>query len=75
MNNSVNDHSYYGVLVDDCKILSKDLSECLFVFAKRSTNHVAHVLARAAGSTTDRGVWLYNPPSFISKVMSLDNYE
>ena len=75
LNNSVSDHSYYGVLVDDCKILSKDLSECLFVFAKRSANHVAHVLARAVGSTTDRGVWLYNPPSFIFEVMYLDNYE
>ena len=69
------DYSYFGALVDDCKILSKDLSECSFEFAKRSANCVAHVLARAAGSRTDRGEWLYNPPSFIFHVLALDNSE
>ena len=65
LHNSDRDYSYFGALVNDCKILSKDLSECSFVFTKRLANHVAHVLARAVGSRTDRGVWLYNPPSFI----------
>ena len=53
---SYGENSYFGTLIDDCKILSKDLGKCSFVFSKRSANQVAHSLARAAGSESSRGV-------------------
>ena len=50
------DGSYFGSLIDDCRFLAKDLDECLFVFVKRSTNQIAHVLARATDSVSDQGI-------------------
>ena len=32
------DFSYFGSIIDESKILAKDLGECSFAFVKRSTN-------------------------------------
>ena len=69
------DLSYFGSLVEDRKILSKHLGDCLFTFAKRSANQVVHSLARTAGSMSDRENWVSCPPSFIFDVLDLDNHE
>ena len=74
LHDSYGDFSYFGSLVDDCKIISRDLGECLFVFTKRSMNQVAHSL-KATGSMSDREVWFFNLLLFISHVLSLNNYE
>ena len=66
INGSYGENSYFGTLIDDCKILSRDLGECSFVFSKRSVNQVAHSLAKAADSESDPGVWFTIPPLFIS---------
>ena len=47
----------------------------LFCFRKKSTNQVAHALARATDSMFDLGEWIYDLPPFISNVLTLDNYE
>ena len=75
LQDSNGDLSYFGFIVDDCKIMSKDLGEYLFVFAKRLANQVAHSLVRAAGSMFDRRVWFFSLPLFISHILALDNYE
>ena len=68
------DLSYFGSLVEDCKILSKDLGDCLFTF-KRSANQVVHSLVRTAGSMSNREDWVSCPPSFIFDELDLDNHE
>ena len=68
------DSSYFGSLVDDCRSLAKDLGECLFVFVKKSTNQIAHVLARVVGFESDQGVWTSVPPSFLINVLTMNKY-
>ena len=72
LNGDHSDKSYFGNIIDDCKILSKDLGVCLFKFVRRSANQVAHTLAKATGSMSDRGVWFYNHPQFLSHVIDVD---
>ncbi|XVF00158.1 hypothetical protein REPUB_Repub03eG0261000 [Reevesia pubescens] len=48
--------SYFGLIIDDCKILAKDLIDCCFGFAKRLANQVAHTLAKVAVSESDQWV-------------------
>ena len=69
------DCSYFGAIIDDCKVISKDLESCVFKFVRRSANRVAHTLARATGSESDRGEWFYNHPQFISYVLASDGHE
>ena len=69
------DLSYFGSIVEDCKILSKDLGDCTFVFVKQSANQMAHSLAKATDSMLDQGVWFFNLPFFISHVLALDKHE
>ena len=68
------DGSYFDSLVDDYKSFAKDLGKCSFVFVKKSTNQVAHVLARAAISESNQKVWTFVLPSFLINVLALDNY-
>ena len=69
------DISYFGTLVDNCKILSKDLDECSFVYIKISANQMVHSLARTVDFMFDRGVWFSAPPLFLCHVLALDYYE
>ena len=72
LNGEHGDKSYFGSIINDCKILSKDFGVCLFQFVKRSANQVAHMLAKATGSMSDRGTWFYNHPQFFSNVIEFD---
>ena len=49
--------SYFGMIVQDCKVLAKDLGNCSFSFIRRSANQVVHAFARAAGSVSDLGLF------------------
>ncbi|KDP37578.1 hypothetical protein JCGZ_08269 [Jatropha curcas] len=40
----LNDGTYFGSIVADCKLLIEELSHCSFCFMKRSANRVAHLL-------------------------------
>lgn len=56
----------------DCKIVLKDLGNCIFSYIKRSVNQVAHVLAKAVGSMFDRGEWEHVPPPFLINLLRAD---
>lgn len=43
LNNLVFDSSSLGLIVEDCKILARQFSSCLFVFVYRSANQAAHI--------------------------------
>ena len=47
-----------GLIIQDCKALLRIIPEYSISFVCRSTNHVAHLLARATGSTTGQGEWV-----------------
>ncbi|XP_074351871.1 uncharacterized protein LOC141691019 [Apium graveolens] len=66
------DQSFFGTIVDDCVHLSKHVNQVLIQFAFRSANKVAHELARATYSMSDKGEWYATPPDFISHVLELD---
>ena len=69
------DCSYFGAIIDNSKVMLKDLENCVFKFVRRSTNRVAHTLARATSSESDRGEWFYNHFHFLSYVLDSDVYE
>lgn len=46
--------SSFGVVIDDCKSLLSNLSRVQVVFVSRSTNSVAHELAKITGSMINR---------------------
>ena len=57
--NAINDPCGYisivGLIISDYKELMMNILECSVVFVKRSTNWVAHLLARATGSMPETG--------------------
>ena len=55
LNNTVEDLSYFGSVISDCKILTKNLVECSFVFVNRSANQVTHILIRVTDFLSDQG--------------------
>ncbi|XP_062089241.1 uncharacterized protein LOC133795796 [Humulus lupulus] len=46
--------SYFGCVIDDCKVLWKDLNSVSIVFVKRSANGAAHALAKASSFVAER---------------------
>lgn len=64
--------SIFGLIFGDCKIVLKDLGNCIFSYIKRSVNQVAHVLAKAVGSMFDRGEWEHVPPPFLINLLRAD---
>ncbi|KAM7519824.1 hypothetical protein LguiB_018786 [Lonicera macranthoides] len=72
MNRVELDFSSFGLVIDDCKLLADSLKQCKVVFARRSTNGVAHCLARTAISVSDWECWMSVPPPFILDVLLND---
>ncbi|CAI9782599.1 unnamed protein product [Fraxinus pennsylvanica] len=70
--NDEEDNSYFGILIDECRFLAKELSNLKFSWVRRSTNQVAHTLAKAASSSHVNVEWSYFPPLFISNVLLAD---
>ncbi|CAH9135001.1 unnamed protein product, partial [Cuscuta epithymum] len=60
---SGSDDSLPGLIVEDIRDISSGFTSISFSHVKRSANRVAHDLARAAVSMSDRYIWIYtNPP-------------
>ena len=53
--NVFNALSYFGFIINDCKIMDKDLRKYPFAFVMRSMNWIAHAFARAFDSESDHG--------------------
>ena len=51
--NGARGKSFFDTIVSDCNELVKHFDEVLVCFVHRSTNNVAHLLARASCSMTD----------------------
>ena len=64
--------SFFGTIVGDCVHLLKHINQVLIQFVFRSANSVAHELARATYSMSDRGEWYVTPPNFLSHVLEFD---
>nr|GMD68522.1 rho GTPase-activating protein REN1-like isoform X1 [Ipomoea batatas] len=62
----------FDLILNDIRVLANDFSSVTFVFAKRSANEAAHLLARDALLLSDRKVWGSLPPSFITDVLLSD---
>ncbi|EEF31381.1 conserved hypothetical protein [Ricinus communis] len=57
---------------NDCQVLAKDFEECIFSFIKRTANHVTHLLAKAANSTSALERKGPNPLSFLCNALLVD---
>ena len=57
--------SQVGFLQQDCKEILNELPEFCISYVIRSSNKVAHALARAAPSSSNRGLWRGSPPNFL----------
>lgn len=69
--NKNKDSSYLGSIIADYHQLVKDLRSYSVYFVRRSANSAAHIIAREAGSMSDRKEWL-SMPSFLIDVLSSD---
>ncbi|CAI9755784.1 unnamed protein product [Fraxinus pennsylvanica] len=67
------DNSYFGAIIEECRLLARDLPNLNFHWVRRLANQVAHTLAKAAYSFHDRVGWSYFPPLFISNVLLADS--
>ncbi|XP_019199894.1 PREDICTED: uncharacterized protein LOC109193508 [Ipomoea nil] len=69
-NSRHSDFSYVGSIVKQCIQIASDIGNVQVRHVKRSVNHVAHVLARATGSSSVLGSWSSHPPSCIAALIS-----
>ncbi|CAI9771522.1 unnamed protein product [Fraxinus pennsylvanica] len=67
------DNSYLGILIEECRLIAKELLNLKFNWVRRSANQVAHTLVKAASSLHDIVDWSYFPLSFISNVLLADS--
>lgn len=65
------DSLYLGSIIEECHSIVKDLRSYSVYFVRRSANSAAHIIAREAGSMSDRKEWL-SMPSFLIDVLSSD---
>ena len=72
LSSSTSDFSSFGSLVDDCKFLIAEMNSVSVSFVPRSANSVAHLIARAASTISDRMRWLSTPPQLIVHTLMLD---
>ena len=64
--------SPFSMLVKDCYDLENSMPNIIFTFAKRSTNNVAHIMARATRSMSDQTVWNFQAPAFLLPGLTQD---
>ena len=72
LSSSTSDFSSFGSLVDNCKSLIAEMNSVSVSFVPRSANSVAHLIARAASTISDRMEWLSTPPQLIVHALMLD---
>lgn len=66
------DESYFGSIVEDCRVMITDLRSYSVYFIRRSANIAAHTIAREAYSLSNREEW-FSVPSFLINVLLNDN--
>ncbi|XP_062100181.1 uncharacterized protein LOC133806062 [Humulus lupulus] len=64
--------SYFGVVIDECKALWKELVSVSIYFVKRSANEVAHALAKASSTVAERMLLKENISSIVLDVLLKD---
>ncbi|XP_019198266.1 PREDICTED: uncharacterized protein LOC109192125 [Ipomoea nil] len=69
-NSRLVDFSYVGTVAKQCHLIARDIGNVSVRHIKRSANRVAHVLARATGSSAVSGSWSLTPPACISNVLN-----
>ncbi|CAI9769873.1 unnamed protein product [Fraxinus pennsylvanica] len=72
LQNDEEDNSYFGILIDECHLFVRELSNLKFSWVQRSAKQLAHTLAKAASSLHVNVEWSYFPPLFISNVLFAD---
>ncbi|XP_062089159.1 uncharacterized protein LOC133795722 [Humulus lupulus] len=65
--------SYFGVVIDDCKALWKDLVSVSICFVKRSANEAANALAKASSFIAERTLLKEDISSSVLDVILKDN--
>ena len=61
--------SYFNGVIDDCKVMMKNLSNIRIGFVYHSANMAAHTLARATLSMIDCVEWDSIVPTFLHDVV------
>ncbi|KAL2493724.1 uncharacterized protein Fot_37481 [Forsythia ovata] len=69
LHNDGGDNSYFGILIEECRFLARDLPNLKFNWVRRSANQVAHTLAKTASSLHGVADWSHSPPLFIANVL------
>ncbi|XP_073138351.1 uncharacterized protein [Henckelia pumila] len=72
LNRTDQDSSNLGLIIEDCKLLARDVSSCSFSFARRSANQAAHALARGTASMPDLVESFVPCPTVISNIIVPD---
>ena len=67
-------NSPFGMLIEDCHELANSMENVSFSLVRRSTNSVAHCLARALGSMADSCIWMTSAPGFLVPCLLTDCY-
>ncbi|KAK3188632.1 hypothetical protein Dsin_028193 [Dipteronia sinensis] len=64
LKSQASDPNYFGLIIDECKVFLKDITDCNVCYVRMSANNAAHSLARASCSVSDVHVWGSVPPFF-----------
>jgi hypothetical protein len=70
INSSKDNHSGYGLLIEDCKSMLSTHSNYVVAFTRRQANGSAHALARAALSHASRITFNYIPNCILTLIMN-----
>lgn len=65
--------SYFDLILNDIRNIAREFCNLSFLFVKRSTNRVAHLLAREAISLPDRMDCFSVPYPFLVHELELDS--
>ncbi|ONK67926.1 uncharacterized protein A4U43_C05F5270 [Asparagus officinalis] len=62
------DFSYFGLIIEDCLSLARNIPNIRFLWTRRTANKAAHILAQTARTLQNHVVWSYYPPLFLYDV-------
>jgi hypothetical protein len=71
LHSTTTDRSQVGVLVDDIRLLVKDLNSASFIHVKRALNEAVHLLAKSCISLNSSEVF-YSAPDCIRRTLCID---
>ncbi|KAL2504532.1 RNase H domain-containing protein [Abeliophyllum distichum] len=66
------DNSYFGILIEECRVLARELPNLEFNWVKRLANQVIHTLAKAASSLHNIADWSHFSPLIIANILLAD---